>query len=283
MLLNPLTLHVPKSLDEALKLYNSLPNARLQAGGTFLFNSLKLLKRKGTKTPEHVINLKKIEELEGMKIEEDRLIIGSMAIINDIFDSPLLQNNLSVLRTVCRNISTNPIRNMATIGGNLTCRYTWTEMPAVMIALEADLHFSGAQGQEHILTAEEFFQNNAKTDKILTKIVIKKDKNVSVVYQRVKKSVFVDIPMLSLCIKTYLKDKRFSNTRVAINNCVNFAQRDRILENFLDQSKVTQNLPQETLGHLDHKIYDARSDDYKKHMFRISIKNAIKQLIEDKK
>lgn len=290
MLINPLKLHVPTTLAEALRLYGSLENARLQAGGTFLLNSLKLFKRKGTKTPEHVISLRKIEELKKIEAGKDKLIIGSMTTINDIFDSPLLRNNWGILKTVCRNISTNPIRNMATIGGNLTCRYTWTEMPAVMIALEAELHFAGGTGQEQILSAEEFFQNNAKTDKILTKIVIRKDKNACltsrqarIVYQRVKKTVFVDIPMLSLCIKTYLKGDSFSNTRVAVNNCVNFAQRDRVLEDFLNQSKITKNLPQEALDHLDPKIYDTRSDDYKKHMFRVSIKNAVKELIEKAK
>ncbi len=283
MLLNPLTVHVPKSLKEALELSASLPNARLQAGGTFLLNSLKLLKRKGAKTPEHVISLRKVAELKGLGSDQDRLMIGSMTTINDIFDSPLLEDNFRVLKTVCRNISTNPIRNMATIGGNLTCRYTWTEMPAVMIALEANLHFISAGGEEQILTAEEFFQNNAKTDKILTKVVIKKDTDARTAYQRVKKTVFVDIPMLSLCIKTYLQGNRFVNTRVAVNNCVNFAQRDLILEEFLNQSKVTQNLPQEALDHVDTKIYDTRSDDYKKHMFRVSIKNAIKELVEKAK
>lgn len=282
MLINTLTLHVPTSLTEALQLYGSLANVRLQAGGTFLLNSLKLLKRKGAKTPEHVISLRKIGELQTLKADQDRLTIGSMTTINDIFDSPLLEDNFSLLKTVCRNISTDPIRNMATLGGNLTCRYTWTEMPAVMIALDAQLHFKGADGQEEILSAQDFFKNSAKTNKILTHVVIKRDKKAVIVYRRVKKTPFVDIPLLSICIKTYLDGGRFVNPCVSVNNCVNFAQRDTVLEEFLNGKPCSAQLSEEALDHLDSKIYDTRSDDYKKHMFRVSIKSAIKEIVGSK-
>ena len=279
MLINTLTLHVPTRLSEALQLYGSLSNVRLQAGGTFLLNSLKLLKRKGAKTPEHVISLRKIEELKILKADQDELTIGSMVIINDIFDSPYLEDNFSVLKTVCRNISTDPIRNMATIGGNLTCRYTWTELPAVMTALDARLHFKGADGQEEILSAQDFFKNNAKTNKILTHVVIKRDKKAAIVYRRVKKTAFVDIPLLSICIKTYFEDGRLSNTCAVINNCVNFAQRDNVLEEFLNGKQCSVKLAEEALDHLNAVIYDTRSDEYKRHMFKVSIKSAIKELI----
>ena len=89
----------------------------------------------------------------------------------------------------------------------------------------------------------------------------------------------MDIPLLSLLIKTNFKDDQFSDTRVGINNCVVFAQRDLQLENFLNQSHCSQKIPDEALNHLDTSIYDTRSSDYKKHIFRVSIKDAITQLV----
>jgi len=252
MLLNPLNFHTPKTLVELRSLYGRLENVKLQAGGgTFLYNALKLLKQKGAKTPEHVISLRKVGELKGMTANQDNLIIKSMTNIDEIFDSPLLTDNFQVLKIVCRNISTQPIRNMATIGGNLTCRYSWTEMPAVMIGLEATMHFMGTNGQESSLPAEEFYNNAAKTDKILTHIIIKRDKQVSIAYRRVKKTAYVDIPLLSLIIKTTFEGQKFTNTRVAVNNCIDFAQRDKILENFLNLSQCSDGIAQEALDHLD--------------------------------
>ncbi len=280
MLLNPLTFHTPKTIDELAQLYAKLDSVKLQAGGTFLLNALKLLKRKGAKTPEHIVSLSKISDLKGIEANEDGLTIKTMTTIDELFESLLLDDNFKVLRTVCRNISTQPIRNMATVGGNLTCRYTWTEMPAVMTGLEANMHFIDTTGQKNTLTAEDFYKNNAKTDKILTHVTIKRDKTASIVYRRVKKTAYVDIPLLSIIIKTSFKGKRFTNTKVSVNNCVAFAQRDNILEDFLNTQDAREGLGQEALDHLNESIYDKRSSDYKKHMFRVSIKNAINELVE---
>ncbi len=281
MLLRPLTFHAPRTILEAAQLQATLEEARILAGGTFLLNSLKLMKRKGSKTPSHVISLRKIDELKGAEVKDDRLIIKAMTIINDLYDSPLLTHNTAVLRKVCKNISTNPIRNMATVGGNLTCRYTWTEMGSVMVALEADMHFIGQDGREEVVSAENFFKNAAKTDKIFSHVSIPINKDEKVAYTRVKKSANVDIPLLAVCIKTTLKDKRFTNTRVSVNNGTSFAQRDHKLEDFLNTQTVHDKIEFEALDHLDTEIYDKRSDDYKKHMFRISVKNAILELIKE--
>jgi len=279
MLLNPFKFHSPTTLAEAISLYTSLEGVKLQAGGTFLLNSLKLLKRKGVKTPDHIVSLRKVNELIGAEMKGGRLIIKSMTTINDLADSPLLQDNLSVFTIVTKNISTNPIRNMATVGGNLTCRYTWTEMPAVMIALDATMHFEGANGEKDELPAEEFFIAAAKTDKIFTHVSIKKDANMTTAYRRVKKSPNVDIPLLSLLVTTTFEGNKFTNTRVGVNNCVAFAQRDRKLEDFLNQSECSDKIAQEALDHLNDTLYDTRSSEYKSHVFRMSITSAIEELV----
>lgn len=280
MLLNPLTLHTPKNLEEALNLHSTLENAKIQAGGTFLMNSLKLLKRNGAKTPQHVIALHKVPELKGILATPSELSIKAMTTIAELFESGDLKDNFAVLKTVCRNISTQPIRNTATVGGNLTCRYTWTEMPAVMIGLDAQLHFLDKDKKESILSAEEFFKAQAKTDKLFTHLTIKRDPAASIAYQRVKKTMHMDIPLLSLIIHTNIIGKKFTRTRVAVNNCVNFARRDSKLEEFLNGKTCSPTIAEEALNYLDTAIYDVRSEDYKKHMFRVSIKKALNEIIQ---
>ncbi len=278
MLLNPFTFHAPESISQAAELYSSLENVKLQAGGTFLLNNLKLLKRKGVKTPDHIISLKKVPGLKGICEDKGAIVIKAMTTMSELLDSPLLKGNAGILKVAAKNIGTSQIRNMATVGGNLTCRYTWTEMPAIMVGLEADLYFTGADGKQEAVSAEEFFNNGAKTDKIFTHAAIKGDPKALVTYRRVKKSPHLDIPLLSLLIKTNPDGKKFKNTRVAVNNSIAFARRDRTLEDFIDQSKRSKGLAQEALNHLDKAIYDTRSSDYKKHMFRVSVKDAVAQI-----
>ena len=283
MLLNPFNFHTPNSLESALQAYGSLQDVKLQAGGTFLFNSLKTMKRKGAKTPQNIISLAHIPELKGIEDRGDHVLIKSMTNIDDIYDSPLLTGNVEVLRVAAKNISSQLIRNMATLGGNLTCRYTWTEMPAVMITLQSRMHFIGVDGKEEIIPAEDFFKNAAKTGKIFTHVSIKKDKDVSFAYFRAKKTPYVDIPLLSLCITTRFVKGKFSRTIMAVNNCVAFAQRDRILEEFLNGKSVDKTLAETALEHLDGSIYDARGTDYKKHMFRVGIGQALRDLAGNKR
>ena len=90
----------------------------------------------------------------------------------------------------------------------------------------------------------------------------------------------VDVPLLCVCVKTNLSKNRFTNTRVTVNNGTAFAQRDYTLEKFLDSAAAANGIAKEALDHLDTNIYDKRSDDYKKHMFRVSLKSAIEELAE---
>lgn len=279
MLLNPVTFHSPRTLKEAAQLYASLEDVKILAGGTFVLNSLKLLKRKGIKTPANIISLRKIDELKGVRMEGDMLTIQAMTIINDLFESPLLIGNFAVLRTVCRNISTNPIRNMATVGGNLTCRYTWTEMGAVMIALNAQMHFMGTDGKDVAISAEDFFKNAAKTDKLFTHVTVPHNASSRLAYRRVKKTMHVDVPLLAVCVRASVKDGKLHDTCVSVNNGTAFAQRDSMLEKFLDGSSAAEETAEKALEHLDVNIYDKRSDEYKGHMFRVSIKNALLEII----
>ncbi len=284
MLLPPFQLYTPKTLKSALELYSSLSHVRLQAGGTFLFNNLKLLKKKGTKTPENILSLSCIHELRGIHSEGEKITIKAMTTIAEILESPLLGDpRLKALQTVCRDISTQPVRNMATLGGNLTCRYTWTEMPVAMIALQAQMHFVGTDGHEEVFLAEEFFSNAAKTNKILTHVTIKKDKNAAATYFRVKKSPYLDIPLLSICLKTNWNRNQFTETIVAVNNGTAFAQRDRLLEDFLNQKPCSEEIIEQAAAHMDKAIYETRSSDYKKHMFRVGIKTALKELTSNRK
>jgi CO/xanthine dehydrogenase FAD-binding subunit len=167
---------------------------------------------------------------------------------------------------------------MASVGGNLTCRYTWTEMPAVMVGLNATLHFIDRNGTSQ-LPALEFYKQNAKTDKILTHVAIPHDPHATIAYQRVKKTQFVDIPLLSLLINTHLKNKTFTDTVVSVNNCVDFAQRDAKLEAFLNGNKCETKIIVEALQNLSDDIYDRRAGDYKKHMFRVSLKKALREIV----
>jgi carbon-monoxide dehydrogenase medium subunit len=278
MLLNQLTLHTPKTTSEAAKLFKELEDSKVLAGGTFLLNSLKLLKHKGTRTPKNILSLAKVADLKGINFDGKTLTIKAMTTITEIFENPIVSEHFPILHTICRNISTTPIRNMASFGGNLTCRYTWTEMPVAMIALDAKFYFMAPDGQTSEMSAEDFFKNNARSEYLFTHAVIAKDPQAHLVYRRVRKMSQIDQPLLSLVVKTSLKGKQWAQSRVVINSGTAFSQRDYTLEEFLNTQTSAPDLGTKALEHLTVAIYDTRSTEYKQHMFRTCIRQAIEDI-----
>ncbi|MBF0489925.1 MAG: FAD binding domain-containing protein [Candidatus Omnitrophica bacterium] len=278
MLLNTLTLHTPQTTSEAAKLFKELEDSKVLAGGTFLLNSLKLLKTKGTRTPKNILSLAKVADLKGISSSGSNVTIKAMTTITEIFESQTITERFPILHTICRNISTTPIRNMASFGGNLTCRYTWTELPVAMMALDAHMYFMSPDGTGSVLSAEDFFKNNARSEYLFTHATISHDPLARLAYRRVRKMSEVDQPLLSLCVKTSFKGSQWSQTRVVINSGTAFAQRDYLLEEFLNGKTSGSNLGHEAMNHLTVAIYDTRSTEYKQHMFRVSLRGAIEDL-----
>jgi carbon-monoxide dehydrogenase medium subunit len=287
MQLNPFTFHAPSRLDEALQLHGQLENARLKAGGTFLLNHLKRMKKRGGRTPAHIISLSRIPELKKIRMTPHKLVIGPMVTMDEIQNADL-SGSTRVLKDVAARVGNTPIRNMATIGGNLTCRYTWTELPAVMIALNAELYFQDAQGPEDVIPAEDFFAQGAKTKKLLTQIRIPVHPKGVSAYERSTRTVAQDVPILAVCISGTRREGMLQEPRVVINNGVSFAQRDTDIEAFLAEKEFkalgrTEAGAPATGIHwpgLDKPLYTARGNDYKQHMFRVCLRQCWEALKE---
>ncbi len=278
MQLNQFTFHAPTTLKEAVDLYSQKEDIKIKAGGTFLINTLKRIKKRGGKSPAHILSLKHLPELKNIQYDGKGVTIGSMVTMKDILSSDSLRDNASVLKIIALSVGNTPIRNMATLGGNLTCRYTWTEMPAAMVALDAQLHFIGSDHKEEVISAEDFFNAGAKTKKILIKVFFKRNKEDLFAYQRATKTAAQDIPLLAVCVGGKVTGDKIQNARIVINNGISFVKRDTSLENFLEKQNSLKKVIAKEIPGLAQDIYTSRSDDYKHHMFGVCLKRALGEL-----
>ena len=121
--MRPFTLHHPRTVAEAVALAGEYPGAMYLAGGTDLVVNL----RKRLVEPDHVINLRGIEELRGIREEQGSLTIGALASIAEIGADALVAEKFPILGETARLVAGPTIRNMATLGGNICldtrCRY----------------------------------------------------------------------------------------------------------------------------------------------------------------
>ncbi|MFC1510352.1 FAD binding domain-containing protein [Candidatus Omnitrophota bacterium] len=280
MLLNPFTYHAPTEINDAVKLFSTLENVKICAGGTFLINNLKLIKKHKKQGPTHVVSLKKIEALRTISFDSETLVLGAMTTMQEIVESDLIHTHFPILKLLATNIGSTPIRHMATIGGNIASRYVWTEWPTVLLALEAKLVFDGCQPDPLTLSIDEYLNKPSAQKGLLTKIIIKKNVGASINYQRVARSTTLDLPLIGVCIRARLENNRFTATRVSINNGTHAAQRDLMLEEFLNNHSDLSTIAKESLRHRDMALYGQENQEYKQHMFDVSIKKAITAITE---
>lgn len=108
--------HQPAALAEALALLARHPGRALPiAGGTDLMPNMK----HGLFTPEHVIALRQIPELQGIYEDGEWLAIGAAETLTTVSEHPLVRRSFPSLAKAAGLVAGPQLRNMGTIGGNL--------------------------------------------------------------------------------------------------------------------------------------------------------------------
>lgn len=149
----------PGSMEEALKLLQKYgEDAKILAGGQSL---IPLMKMRFTSFP-YIVDLSRIEELKFIKEEGGKLIIGAMTTNAELENSELARGRYVILHDASSNIADPLVRNMGTVGGNLSHGDPGNDLPAVMIALKALFAMRSASGTRTI-DAAEFYKDTFVT------------------------------------------------------------------------------------------------------------------------
>lgn len=142
---------LPHSLDEALEMAASHPDAHILAGGTDLMVEVNFNHRK----PETVLALRRVDELRTWSIDAARrtVTIGAAVPYAEMENGPLA-GALPALAEAARTVGSPQIRAAGTIGGNLgTCSPAGDSLP-VLAALEATVHLRSSTGSRDVAFAD---------------------------------------------------------------------------------------------------------------------------------
>ena len=162
--------HTPGTVKEALDLLGKYKDdAKLLAGGHSLLPAMKFRLAR----PAHVVDLRKVPGLSGIKEEGGMLVIGAMTTHWAVESSPLVKAKCPVLAQTAAQIGDPMVRNMGTIGGSLTHADPAADYPATIIALNAEMVLEGPKGKRTI-KVDDFFKSLMTTavgpDEILTEV-----------------------------------------------------------------------------------------------------------------
>ena len=161
--------HTPGSVQEALGLLGKLDDAKILAGGHSLVPMMKLRLAQ----PKHLIDLRKVPGLSGIKEEGSTIVIGAMTTHWEVESSKLLQAKCPVLSDTAKIIGDPAVRNKGTIGGSLAHADPAADMPATVIALGAEFVCQGPKNKRTV-KVDEWFQGLMATalgeDELLVEI-----------------------------------------------------------------------------------------------------------------
>ncbi|HUG35920.1 MAG TPA: xanthine dehydrogenase family protein subunit M [Candidatus Limnocylindrales bacterium] len=162
--------HTPGSIKEALELLGKHKDeAKLLAGGHSLLPAMKFRLAR----PGHLVDLRKVPGLTGIKEDGGMLVIGAMTTHYAIESSPVVKSKCPVLAQTAAMIGDPMVRNMGTIGGSLAHADPAADYPATIIALGAEMVAEGPKGKRTI-KADDFFKGLMTTavgaDEILTEV-----------------------------------------------------------------------------------------------------------------
>ncbi|RJE86859.1 hypothetical protein D3P07_16875 [Paenibacillus sp. 1011MAR3C5] len=125
----------PASVEEAWRLKRKFGKMSSYTAGSTL---LRTQWQNGVRPePKHLISLAGIPELHGIRLSEGAVSVGAGAALNECRQHPLLKNRGGLLVTAIGQIAAPAVRNLATIGGNVSS-LMGDAVPALM-ALDSQL------------------------------------------------------------------------------------------------------------------------------------------------
>lgn len=161
------------SLDDALKLLASNKGAKVIAGGQSLIPLMKLRLAR----PEKLIDIRRVKELKGIRtLSDGRISIGALTTYRELLDSKEIAH-FGVLRDVLPTIADVQVRNMGTVGGSVAHADPASDLPAVLLSLDAEIVARSAKGERRIPASEFFvgtFTSALRDDELLTEVVLPK-------------------------------------------------------------------------------------------------------------
>ena len=274
----------PGSIKEAISLLGKHNGrAKVIAGGTDLVPQI----RNKICKPEYVIDVSCITGLDYIKYDKQGGVsIGTATPIKTLEKSAELNHKHPVIPQAASLLGSTAIRNVATIGGNISNGSPSAETVPSLIALSAKVKIAGAKG-ENIVPLEEFFVGPSKTvlgkDDLLVEIQVPPQlPGTRGVYLKHSIRGTVDLAIVGVAIAIIIElDKTCKDIKIVLGAVAPTPLRAKKAEEILRGKKIDNSsieICSQTASDEARPISDVRaSAKYRKEMVKVFTRRALKQ------
>jgi carbon-monoxide dehydrogenase medium subunit len=271
----------PQSLEEAFTLKRKHPDAKYVAGGTDVMVQVKNREIR----PSALISLRNIPELTRLEIN-GATQIGAAVTIKDILNSPELTQIYPVLVEAAGRLGSVQIRNVATIGGNLSNCSPCADTALPLLVLEAKAKLQNPETTREIPIADFFEGPGAScllTDEILTQISLDPASgNARAVFLK-KGRVKMDLAVASVAVLLERDGDKCLKARIAAGSVAPVPLRLNKVEELLEGQTLTTDLVTEAQCLAEESvspITDIRStEEYRRQIVGVFVKRGLEHLL----
>ena len=249
---NNLSYDAPSSADELASILINNDSAKIVAAGT----DLNLEITQSLSEFSHIVSVNGVKELQVINDGEFELEIGSAVSYQKATSS--LVKYWPDLEAYLHRFASLPIKNWATIGGNIANASPIGDMPPVLIALEAKLKLR-RESKVRIIALEDFFVAYKKTalekgEFIESIIIPKPDKNDHLIAHKISKRFEDDISAVCMAINVRLNDDLPSSVKIALGGMSGIPQRALALEKVVLDHWNDENIAQLAYGAINNEF-----------------------------
>lgn len=161
-----------RSADQVLDLLARHPDeSKIIAGGT----AFTVLWRSGLIHAKQLISCSTVEGMDTIQTRGDSVLLGALATFRDAELSGVVRTRLPVLASALGTVGNLRVRNVATWGGNLAEADNTSDLPAILLALDAEVLVRSATGSRTSGVGElivDFFETTLRPDEMITEVTI---------------------------------------------------------------------------------------------------------------
>jgi carbon-monoxide dehydrogenase medium subunit len=255
--------------DEAVALLGEHGDeAKLLAGGMSLLPLMKLR----LAVPTVLVDVGRLDDLKYVRDGGDHVAIGALTRHRDLETSDLLARECGVLRAVAGEVGDNQVRHRGTIGGSVAHGDAASDLPAVLLALEATLVARGPAGERTIHAGDcftGFLETALAPDELLTEIRVPKTGPDGFAYEKFNRRAQDWAIVGSLAVRVG------DATRVALVNMGPVPLRARAVEAALAAGASPADAAASAAEGTDASADGNASTEYREHLARVLTRRAL--------
>ncbi len=267
----------PTTVDDAVALLSEHSDAKVLAGGQSLMPVLRLR----LAAPDTIIDLAKVEGMQGVRDDGDALVIGAMTPHSTVQSDPLVGEHARLISLATATVGDPQIRHRGTFGGSLAHADPAGDLPAVAVALDASFVIAGPGGRRTVSSAD-FFQGVFSTaladDELLVEVRVPKYTGWGAHYEKFNR-VAQGWSIVSVAAAVRLDGDTIAEARVGLGNMGSTPIRATAVEDLLIGRPATAEAVREAAARAadgTSPVTDLNGDaDYRRHLATVLTRRAV--------